>query len=68
MKTLHCSDAGFDCSAVIHAPNDEELLKQAAMHAEEVHGAIVTPKLVEQLKNVIKGTIKAGVPTVKKVI
>ncbi|MDQ6813244.1 MAG: DUF1059 domain-containing protein [Bacteroidota bacterium] len=67
MKTFHCSSAGFDCNTVIYAQNDEELLKQAAIHAEEVHGAIVTPRLVEQLKTVIKGEIKAGVPAVKKV-
>jgi predicted small metal-binding protein len=37
MKTLHCSDAGFDCKAVIHADTDEEVLTQAAEHALKVH-------------------------------
>lgn len=54
MKTLHCSDAGFDCKAIIHAANDEEVLKQAAVHAKEVHGVIVTQELAQQLKSLIK--------------
>lgn len=54
MKTLHCSDAGFDCKAVIHAASDEEILNQAAVHAKEVHGVTVTPELAEQIKGLIK--------------
>jgi len=51
MKTLHCSDAGFDCKAVIHAATDEEILKQAAEHAQTVHGVSVTAKLLKELRN-----------------
>jgi predicted small metal-binding protein len=54
MKTLHCSDAGFICKAVIHAATDEEVMKQAAAHAKEVHGVTVTPELAQQLKTLIK--------------
>jgi predicted small metal-binding protein len=54
MKTLHCSDAGFDCQAVIRANTEEEVLNQAAHHALEVHGVSVTPELAEQLKTLIK--------------
>jgi len=54
MKTLHCSDAGFDCQAVIRANTEEEVLNQAAQHALEVHGVSVTPELAEQLKTLIK--------------
>ena len=54
MKTLHCSDAGFNCQAVIHANTNEEVLKQAAVHAKEVHGVNVTPELAEQLNGLIK--------------
>jgi len=54
MKTLHCSDAGFDCQGVIRANTEEEVLNQAAQHALEVHGVSVTQELVEQLKTLIK--------------
>ncbi|MEO5891943.1 MAG: DUF1059 domain-containing protein [Ferruginibacter sp.] len=54
MKTLHCSDAGFDCQGVISATTEEEVLNQAAQHALEVHGVTVTPELAEQLKPLIK--------------
>ena len=54
MKTLHCSDAGFDCQAVVKAQTEEEVLKQAAEHARSVHGVTVTPEMAEQIKQLIK--------------
>jgi predicted small metal-binding protein len=54
MKTLHCSDAGFDCSAVVRAETEQEVLAQAAEHARIVHGVSVTPELAEQIKTLIK--------------
>ena len=54
MKTLHCSDAGFDCEGVIRATTEEEVLNQAAKHALEAHGVKVTPDLAEQLRPLIK--------------
>jgi len=54
MRTLHCSDAGFDCKGVIRANTDEEVLNQAARHALDVHQVTVTPELTEQLKTLIK--------------
>ena len=54
MKTLHCSDAGFDCEGVIKATTEEEVLTQAAEHALNVHGVSVTPELAAQLKTLIK--------------
>jgi len=54
MKTLHCSDAGFDCQGVIQAPTEEEVLTQAAQHARDVHQVEVTPELTEQLRTLIK--------------
>jgi predicted small metal-binding protein len=53
MKTLHCSDAGFDCQGIIRADNEEEVLKQAAQHALEVHGVTVSQELAEKLKTLI---------------
>jgi predicted small metal-binding protein len=54
MKTLHCRDAGFDCEGVIKGNTQEEVLQQAAQHAQEVHGVSVTPQLADQLKTLIK--------------
>ena len=54
MKTLECSDAGFDCKAVIRGNTNEEILEQAAIHAKEVHGINVTPDLAGQMQALIK--------------
>lgn len=54
MKTLHCRDAGFECEGVIRGKNEDEVLIQAAQHAQEVHGVSVTPELTEQLRTLIK--------------
>lgn len=54
MKVLHCSDAGFDCSKVIKAESEEEVLQQAAVHAKSVHQVDVTPQMAEQIRTLIK--------------
>lgn len=54
MKTLHCSDAGFDCEGVIQANTEEEVMQQAARHAQEVHGVSVTPEMATQLITLIR--------------
>ena len=50
MKTLRCRDVGFDCQAVIHADTEEEVLQQAARHAEHDHHIVVTPELAAQVR------------------
>ena len=37
-RELNCSDAGFDCDAVVRADTDDEVMAQVATHAREVHG------------------------------
>jgi predicted small metal-binding protein len=54
MKSLHCSDAGFDCQAVVKAATTEEVLQQAAAHAQQVHGVAVTPEMAEVIRKLIK--------------
>ena len=54
MKTLRCRDAGFDCSKEIQASTEEEVLRQAADHAQKVHNVQVTPQLAAQIKTLIK--------------
>src|SRR5262245_30395480 len=54
MKHIACHDLGFDCNHEIHAETEQELLKQVAEHAVNVHRLQVTPTIVEQVKSVIK--------------
>lgn len=54
MKTLHCSDAGFNCSAVVQANTEEEVLQQAAEHARTIHHVDITPEMAAQIKTLIK--------------
>lgn len=54
MKILHCRDAGFDCNGQIKAETEEEVLTQAAHHAQTAHGVTVTPELADALKNLIR--------------
>ena len=54
MKAIYCSDAGYDCEAIILAPTTEEVLNLALAHIKEVHGEKSTPELVEQLTELIK--------------
>ena len=54
MKTLHCSDAGFECEGVIRAETKEEVLAQASEHAQAVHNTPITPELADQLSTLIK--------------
>lgn len=54
MKTLHCAHLGFDCSQVITAETEEEILQQAAEHARAVHNLEVTPEIAEQARQLIQ--------------
>ena len=62
MKTLHCSDAGFDCKGVVTGKTEAEVLQLAAIHAQEVHGVTVTPELAEQIRTLIRDEEMAGKP------
>lgn len=53
MKVLRCADVGFDCAGVIKAETEDELLRQAAMHAQQVHQVVVTPEIVAKVRSVI---------------
>jgi predicted small metal-binding protein len=54
MKVIRCRDAGFDCDGVIRADTEEELLQQAADHAQTDHNVTVTPEMAEQLRTLIQ--------------
>ncbi len=55
MKVVHCRDVGFDCDGVIRAETEEEILKQAAEHAQKVHNLKeITPEVVEKVRAAIR--------------
>ena len=54
MKTLRCSDAGFDCQGELRAETEEEILSQAQEHALAEHNVQVTPEMAEQIKTLIR--------------
>jgi uncharacterized OsmC-like protein/predicted small metal-binding protein len=54
MKVLHCRDVGFECDHEIHAQSEEEVLRQAAEHAQKEHGVEVTPELAAQVQTLIR--------------
>ncbi len=56
-KTLSCRDVGVDCDWHACAETEEEVLRQAAMHAKEDHGI---EKLDDAMIAKAKGAIKEG--------
>ncbi len=54
MKTLHCRDVGFDWEGVTQAATEDEVMAQAAEHAQSVHGVSVTPEMAGQLQGLIR--------------
>ncbi len=54
MKVLLCRDVGFECDHEIHAQSEEEVLRQAAEHAQQKHGVEVTPELAAQVQTLIR--------------
>jgi predicted small metal-binding protein len=54
-KVLRCSDVGFECDGVIRAETEEEVLKQAAAHAQEAHNLQeMTDEVVEKVRGAIR--------------
>jgi predicted small metal-binding protein len=56
MYELRCKDVGFECPGVVRGQTREEVLKQAAQHAREMHNTEVTPELAEKVSNLIRET------------
>lgn len=54
VKELRCRDIGFDCDAVVVADDEEDILRQVADHAREVHHLtdeqLADPQLVERVR------------------
>ena len=54
MFELRCKDVGFDCHGVITGITKEEVLKQAAAHAVEVHHTQVTAEIAAKVSALIR--------------
>jgi predicted small metal-binding protein len=53
-KFLHCSDAGFNCDAVIKAETTEDLLDQVRVHAERDHSLTMTPDVQTKVRGLVR--------------
>jgi len=54
MFELKCKDAGFDCPEVVRGATKEDVMKQAAAHASQVHGVEVTPEMATKVESLIR--------------
>jgi predicted small metal-binding protein len=53
-KVLACREVGMDCDYVARGNSEEEILAQAAVHAQHVHGMQdISPEVLEKVKSVI---------------
>jgi len=57
---LHCRNVGFDCPGAVRGTTKEEVLKHAAAHAVDVHGAEVTPGLAAMVMAAIQDCESKG--------
>ena len=54
-KVMKCKDVGFDCEAVVRAETEDEVLAQAAAHAQSVHGVEeITPEIADAVRAAIR--------------
>lgn len=60
MKKLPCRDAGFDCTHVVEAETEEQVLAAVAKHAAEVHGVQVTPEMAAKVRTLIRDSNAAS--------
>lgn len=54
-KHLRCRDVGLDCDFEAHGRSDEDVMQQAAAHAQRVHGiSEITPDLANRVRSAIR--------------
>ena len=60
-KVIRCSNVnpGSDCDHVIRGETDEDVLRQASIHAKE-HGLEPTPELIDKVRASIEDEQAAG--------
>jgi predicted small metal-binding protein len=55
-KILRCRDIGFDCGKVVHGDTEEEVLAQAAQHAQNDHGV---PEITDEIVRRVRAAIRS---------
>jgi predicted small metal-binding protein len=54
-KVLRCADVGMNCSFEARGETEEEILKQAAPHAKEVHQLeSIPPEVLQKIRQAIR--------------
>lgn len=54
-KVLTCREVGMDCDFVARGNNEEEIMAQAAKHAQQDHGfETIPPEVIEKVKAAIR--------------
>jgi predicted small metal-binding protein len=54
-KVLRCRDVGLDCEGEIRAETEEEVLRQAAEHAQTPHNMTeMLPEVVQKVRAAIR--------------
>lgn len=53
---MKCKDVGFNCDFVVKGNSEQEIMQQAAVHAQKDHG-MKPEDITEDLKNKIRANI-----------
>ena len=54
-KHLRCRDVGMECDFEAHGASEDDVLRQAAAHAQRVHGINeITPDLAQRVRAAIR--------------
>jgi predicted small metal-binding protein len=54
MKTVTCSEAGFDCDHIVEGETEDEVLNRGVQHLVKDHGMKeehITPGMKEKVRN-----------------
>ena len=55
MKVLRCRDAGFDCDHVMRGKTEEEVMRQAGVHAKAVHNmSEISAEVAAKVRSLIR--------------
>lgn len=57
-KFVDCREMGGDCTVMISADNEDEVVTVAAQHAAAKHGHQDTPEFREELRRAVKEEVR----------
>lgn len=59
-KQINCRDLGFECEGVVTAESEDEVLAQAAQHAQQVHGMTDAEVSADGFVKMARGHVHEG--------